>query len=509
MKRRDSAHVAARLALNEAALQRGDISRVGAQSARGAAWTLSSKWGLQFFRIGSIVVLARLLTPDDYGLLAMVWPITGFLATAGALGLSEAVIQRPRVTHDQASTLFWINAGMGVLLTAAVALSAPLVAAFYGRDELVAVTLAIAPTLLLSSLMVQHQALLLRQLRFRSVAIRSFIVGIAEIGLSIVAALAGLGYWALVVGQAGAALVSLVIVWSAVKWRPGRPVRRSGVRELVSFGGGVSTFRILDFASKNMDNIFIGKFLGADQLGLYSRGYGLLMLPLQQVHGPLANVVRPTMAGLWPEPDRYRRYYLGALSGLCFVVAPLVVVLAVLADQVVTVLLGPQWLAAADVFRWLAVAGLLQTVGFTNGWLYVTSGRAWAMARWALISRPIIILSFLAGIPWGITGVALSYAAAQLVLTPLGIARAARGTPVSLTDVLRVTARPGVLALVTGGVAAGVSLVLGDLSALLQLVLSGTAAALIAATLVAAWPSARREVLGLIRSIRRPVAATV
>ena len=502
MKRRGEERTAARAARNARALERGNLSDVGSHSARGAAWTLSGQWGLQLLKMGSIVVLARLLTPDDYGLLAMVWPITGFVATVGTLGLSAAVVQRANLTHEQLSNLFWLNVVVGVLLTAGVAAAAPLVADFYGRDELVGITMAIAPTLLLMSLAVQHQALMLRQLKFRGVATRAFVAGVAEILLSIGAAVAGAGYWALVVGQVGGAIVSLIIVWTAVRWRPGRPARATGTRELVSFGGGVSTFSLLNYASKNLDNVLIGRFLGAEPLGLYSRGYGLLMLPLQQVHAPLGNVVRPTLAGLWPEPDRYRRYYLAALSGLCFVVAPLVVVLAVLADHVVRVLLGPQWLEAAEVFRWLAVAGLLQTVGYTNGWLYLTSGRAWALARWGLISRPIIMASFAVGLPWGITGVAISYAIAQVVLTPIGIARASRGTPVKLGDVLRVCARPFVVAVLSGGVAAAAYLIVPDASSLVQLLVRGGLAATTALGLIAAWPSARREVMGLVRKVR-------
>ncbi|WP_432504961.1 lipopolysaccharide biosynthesis protein [Kineococcus arenarius] len=479
------------------------MSNVGAQSARGVAWTLAGQWGLQGVRMVSIVVLARLLTPDDYGLMAMAWVITGFVATVGSLGLSEAVVQREHVSHAQASTLFWLNLALGVLLTGLVAASAPLLAMFYGRSELVGITLALSVTFLLGALTVQHQAILLRRLAFRTLALRSFTSGITEIAVSVAAAFLGAGYWSLVYGQLAGVVLNVVVLWSAVDWRPGRPRRRSGVRSFVSFGGGISTFRVLDYASRNADNLLIGRFLGADALGLYTRGYGLLMAPLQQIHGPVANVVRPTMAGLWKEPDRYRRYYLSALSGLCFLVAPVVVLLAVLAEQVVEVLLGRPWLPSADVFRWLSVAGLLQVVGFTNGWLYATSGRSWAMARWALISRPVLILSFVVGLPWGITGVAVAYAAAQLVLTPLGIARAGRGTPVSLPDVLRVAVRPAVVA-AAAGLAAGLSwFLVPEQTALVQLLVRGGIGVLVAVGLVASWSSARREITTLVRSVRK------
>lgn len=466
-------------------------------------WTVSGQWGSQVLRLASIVVLARLLTPDDYGLMAMVWAITGFVYTVGSLGLSEAVVQRKDLTHGQTSALFWLNVGLGAVLALLVAASAPLIAAFYGRPELVEITWALSVTFFLGGLMVQHQALMLRRLDFRAVAVRSFLSTVVTTVVSIGVALTGAGYWALVAGQLAGSVTAVLLAWRAVDWTPSRPRRAAGVRELLSFGGGISTFRLLDYAAKNVDNILIGRFLGTAQLGLYTRAYGLLMLPLTQIHGPVANVVRPTMAALWGEPERYRRFYLTALQGLCYAVMPLVVVLAVLATPVVELLLGQQWLESADVFRWLAVAGLLQTVGYTNGWLYASSGRAWAMARWGLVSRPVIILAFIAGLPWGITGVAIAYAASQLVLTPIGIAQAGRGTPVSLRDVLAVCSRPAAVAAAAGTAAGALALLVDDRGAVLQLLVQGGAAVLVAAALVAAWPSARREVVGLVSEVVR------
>ncbi|WP_298804301.1 lipopolysaccharide biosynthesis protein [uncultured Pseudokineococcus sp.] len=484
-------------------LQRRRVASLSHHSARGVAWTLSGQWGSQVVRLLGIVVLARLLTPDDYGLVAMVWAITGFVATVGGLGLSEAVVQKEHVSHAQASTLFWVNVAVGALLTGLVAAASPLLAGFYDRPELVGITLALSATFLLGGLTVQHQALMLRQLDFRSVAFRTFLATVVNVVVSIGVALAGGGYWALVAGSLAQAAATVVFMWRAVPWRPGRPVRGSGTRSMLSFGGGISTFSLLNYASRNVDDIVIGRFLGADQLGLYSRAYGLLMLPLTQIHGPVSNVVRPSLASLWPEPERYRRYFLSALSGLAYLVMPLVVVLAVLAGPAVEVLLGPRWLPAAEVFRWLAVAGLLQTVGYTNGWLYATSGRAWAMARWALISRPIVIASFFAGLPWGITGVAIAYAASQLVLTPLGIARAGRGTPVSLRDVLAVSVQPAVVSALAGVVAAAVVVALGDASAVLRLSVPGAAAVVAATGLVLLWPTCRRQVTFLARTLRK------
>ena len=475
-----------------ALLERGSLEGMGARSARGVAWTVTGSWVGQVLRTAALIVLARLLTPTDYGLVAEVSVLTGFLGTFAALGLSEATLQAPRLTHAQASTLFWLNTAAGALLSLVVAAAAPLVAAFYGEPALTGITVALSVSFLLSGLAVQHSALLLRQLRFRAAALRELAVVVVQIAVTLGGALVGWGYWSLVAGSLAGGVALVVAVWLAVPWRPGLPSRGADVRTMISFGGGVSTFRLLDYLATNMDNLVIGRFLGAAPLGLYSRAYNLLTLPLSRIHEPVANVVRPTMAALWTDPVRYRSYYLRALSGLCYLALPLVVVLAVLGRPVVLVMLGSEWEQSAVVFRLLAVVGVLQVVGYTNGWLYATSGRAWEWARWALVSRPVIIVSFLLGLPWGIEGVAAAYALSQCVLTPWGIARAGRGTPVSLPDVLRVVVRPAVLALGCGlGALAGLLLV--DV-AWQQLLLSMLTAAAAGAVVLAFAPSMRAEI---------------
>ena len=483
------------------ALERPDMAGAGGKSARGIAWNVGLQVVSAVLRLGSLAVLARLLTPDDYGLVAIVTSITGLVAVVGTLGVSEAVIQQARITQAQASTLFWINAAFGLVLMLLAMACAPLLALAFGREELTGITIASATTFLIAGLGVQHQALMMRRLMHRQVALRQLASVVVGIVVAVVAAFAGAGYWALVLQAIVQGVVQVLLSWVALPWRPGLARRRSGVREMLSFGGGVSTFQILNYLGRNADNIIIGFFIGAAPLGVYTRAYGLLTAPLQQIHAPVARVMRPTMGALWVEPERYRKYYLTVLAGLCYVCMPLVLVLAVLADDVVDVMLGDGWAESATVFRWLAVVGLVQTVGYTNGWLYATSGRAWEWARWGLISRPVIIASFFVGIPWGIQGVAAAYAAAEVVLTPIGIWRASRGTPVALRDVLLSVARPAALAVLMAVTALVVS-ELVDGGSLLTLAAAVPAAGLVGVAAGLLWPTVRRDVLSMLGSLR-------
>lgn len=488
-----------------AVLERPDLTATGGRSARGIAWNVGTNGLAYALRLGSIPILARLLSPDDYGLVAIVTAITGLVAVVGTLGVSEAVIQREKITHAQASTLFWINlaAGFGLMLLAMA--GAPLLAAAFGRPEITGITIVSATTFFIAGFGVQHQALMLRRLMHRQVAIRQLVSVAAGIVASVAAALVGAGYWALVVQMVVQSLVGVTLAWVAIPWRPGLPRRRSDIGGMLSFGGGVSSFQILNYLGRNADNVIIGAFLGAAPLGLYTRAYGLLTAPLQQIHTPVSVVMRPTMAALWAEPQRYRHYYLTVLSGLCYLCMPLVLVLAVLADDVVAIMLGDQWAESADVFRWLAVVGFLQTVGYTNGWLYATSGRAWQWARWALVSRPVIIASFFIGIPWGIQGVAAAYAAAELILTPIGIWRAGRDTPVSLGDVLAAVIRPASIAAVMALVALTAASFLSA-GPFVTVGVSVCAAGAVGVLLGLLWPNVRREVLGMLTTMRSRAA---
>lgn len=478
---------------NDDHLVRPDTADVSGRSARGILWSVGTNSLGYAARLASIPVLARLLTPDDYGLVAMVTAVTGLIAVLGTLGLSEAVLQQRHLTQDQASTLFWVNVAAGAALAAITALCSPLLALLYGRPEVAAITAISAIGFAIAGLGVQHQALMLRKLMHRQAALRQIASVLVGVVVAVVAAALGAGYWALVAQPLVQTSVMVVLAWVAVPWRPSRPRRGAGVREMLKFGSGVSTFQVVNYIGRNADNVLIGVSLGATALGLYGRAYAILVAPLQQIYNPVGTVVRPTLAALWPEPDRFRRHYLAALRGLTYLCMPLVAVLAVLSEPVVLTVLGPEWAESASVFRWLAVAGFVQTISFTTGWLFASSGRAWAWARWGLVSRTIDVIAFVIGLQWGITGVAIAYAIAETLLTPIGVWLAVRGTPVRMRDVGGAIWRPVVLAAVGGAVALAV-LLLVDAAPWAVMLVGLLAAGGVVAGLALLWPATRRDV---------------
>lgn len=401
-----------------------------------------------FLHMGSTVVLARLLTPQDFGLIAMVTAVTGFVTKFKSMGLSMATVQKAEINHGQISTLFWINVVLSLGVMMVIAALAPAIAWFYNEPRLTWITLALAGAFIFGGLTVQHQALLRRNMRFGSLALIQIISMAAGIATAIVSAFHRAGYWSLVLMQLATAITGAIAVWVVCGWRPGLPVRRSGVREMLAFGGYLSGFSFMNYFARNADNLLIGKFCGSGPLGLYSKAYGLLMLPLRQIKGPISAVAIPALSRLQDDPERYRRYYYRAMNTIAFITMPLVVMLAAMSHEVVTIVLGKQWTDSAIIFKVLAFAAVFQPIWSALGWIYVSLGQTKRMMRWGMAMVPLIVLSFVIGLPWGGLGVATSYTVCylSLILVP-SFWYAYRYSPVNLTGLFRSIRCPLVLGL--------------------------------------------------------------
>jgi len=473
------------------------------------AWTLGGQWVGYGVQVISTAILARLVSPHDFGLVGEALTVTALAAQLQSLGLSQAVIQRAKLTHGQMSNLFWVNVATGGVLMLLVLGAAPLVAAFYGDPPLVAVIASMSVTFFITGFAVQHSALMSRRMQFRSIALRNLTPRVIAAASAIaVAAAFHAGYWALVLQQLVSAICVLAFVWTAIEWRPGKPQRRTGVRPLLRFGAGVSVANIFFYFSSNADNIMVGRFLGTADLGLYARAYNLFLLPLRQIHAPLGNVVQPVMSAVVNDPPRYRQFYRRTLSAITLVGMPGVVGLAVLSEPFIEVVLGHRWLGAAQPFRWLAVAGFLQMAARTFSWLYTTSGRAKAMATWAMVTSPLLVLAFAIGVHWGITGVAEAYAISQAVLIGPGIWWAVRGTAVTIEDVLAAVWRPIVVAAVCGGVVFGMRELLNSTAPAVILFGSSGVGFACWLAMVALWPHLRGDLQSLTgRFTKRSAAA--
>ncbi len=406
------------------------------RSVRGGAVTIfaqSSKFGLKF---GSTIVLARMLVPEDYGLIGMATVVTGFVEYFKDLGLSTATIQRREINHQQISTLFWINIAVACIVALVVALLAPVVASFYNEPRLEGITQALAINFIFGGLTVQHQALLKRQMQFTSLAkieIASMFVGVAT---AVIAAYYGLNYWALVLMFLATTAINAVGVWLACSWRPGLPRRNCGVNSMLAYGSNITGFGLVNYFSRNLDNILIGRRWGSQELGLYAQAYKLVLLPIQQINTPVTSVALPTLSSLQSEPQEYCRYYYKAMLSIAALGMPTIGFLFAFADKVILAALGEQWLAIVPIFKLLMPAALNATVGVGLGWAYQSLGNVSRQLRWGIGSSIANSILFIIGVRWGAMGVAAAFGLSRPLFFFAGFAYCYYQTPLKLTHLL-------------------------------------------------------------------------
>lgn len=424
---------------------------LGRRTLRGGLWSTVGQAVKSVVELASFPLLARLLTPDDFGLVGMAVAVTGFLHMFKDMGLTLATVQREDITHEQVNALFWINAGLGFLVAIIAALSAWVLAWFYNQPELIGITLALAVAFGFNGLTVQHEALLKRRMLFGRLIIIEAVALVLAVGTAAALALLGWGYWALVAQSLVLAFVTFVGVWLAMGWRPSVPKKAKGLKELLSFGANLTGFNFVNYFARNLDDVLIGRFNGATQLGYYQQAYKIFKVPLTQVNAPVSKVAIPALSRLTGQPQRYREAYCGVLEKLLMITLPLGAFLVGAHDWIILVILGPQWGAAAPIFAMLSIAIFSQAVTNTTGWLLISQNRTGEMFRLGILGTVMTIISFVIGLPWGALGVALSYSLIGVFIqTPIILWLVAIRGPIQNSDFYRSAWPAGLAALGSG-----------------------------------------------------------
>jgi PST family polysaccharide transporter len=429
-----------------------DRSALKRASVHGVAVTFLSQ-ALRFvLQFGAQIVLAHWLLPRQFGLIAMVAPVLSLVQVFNDLGLTQATIQRPEITHRELSTLFWINFGVSAALAAAMVALSPLVAWFYHEPRLMPVTAACGSLLLLSGAGAQQIALMNRRMRYTPLAIIDVACAFMAFVVGLAAAALGFGYWSLVMMQAANSLTILLLVWAFSDWRPSWPSRDPGVMALLRFGGHLTGFNILGYAENNLGTVLIGRFSGAPALGLYDRAFKLVIVPWWQISLPVARVSISLLCRLHGSDAHYTRAYRQMLQGLLLVAAPGLIWAAIEANTLVPLVLGRSWAAAAPIVAWLSVGTILVPLGSSAYWLFVSQNRVAAQLRYGVASGILLVTSIVVGIHWGPIGVARCYAAFGPFIQGVQLWGATRQGPVGMATVLRAIYP---IALSVGAAAAG------------------------------------------------------
>ncbi|KAA9132911.1 lipopolysaccharide biosynthesis protein [Microbacterium caowuchunii] len=473
------------------------------KASRGIVMTMGGLWGRALLQMLSTIVLARLLTPADFGLIAMVAAVMGLAELVRDFGMTGAIIQARELPERVWRSLLWLSALIGAVLATIVALCAPLIALLYDEPRLVGITLLMAPGVFLSGLVMPLQARASKELRFGVLATLDVSTMAAGVVAAVITALLGGGFWSLVVMAGVQFLVRLIVLWVIVRPRFGPPRIVRETWPLVGTGGSIFGAELLGYAEKNIDNIIIGTQLGPTMLGQYSRAYALFLLPLQQMNGPLGRVALPVLSTLRDDGDRYRRYIRSAALVIGYLTLPTYAVAAGVAQPLVLLLLGPNWSVAATIFTLLAIAGFAQAIGRLRTWIYISLGRSHRQFVYDLVARPMVILGYFFGIWWGgINGLVITYGIISLLLLVPGFAFAISGTFVRGGDIAGPILRPAIMAGVAFCASFGVTRLLPQPFAIVE-ILIGCVAAVLCAGVLFLIPGYRRDAGKLIDLVTR------
>ena len=468
--------------------------------------TISAQAGKFVLMLSSTMVLARLLTPRDFGLVAMVTTVVGFLRVFKDAGLSIATVQREKITHAQVSNLFWINLGVSALGSLALAGSAWIIARFYHNSQLVPIALFLSLTFVISGSTFQHQALLKRQMRFKALAV----IEVGSMAFSVVVGIAmaasGYGYWSLVWSTLAAEVASLILTWSISQWRPRFPTRGSGVGPLVTFGAHKTAGDLVMSVARGADNLLIGRFFGSAALGLYSRAGALLVRPLEQLLIPINTVMIPALSRLQSQPERYRATFFRAYEAIALFAFFGAGLLLALARPLTAVLLGPKWQQAAVIFAAFTIAALSIPMAYVSGWLFTSQGRGRDMMTTQVINAFVTLGSYIVGLPFGPLGVAFAFSISGPCLRiPISYFFAGRRGPVKAADLWRIfLVHLPVWAAVVAGTALARSMVI-HLRPVYQLLICAPVGVIVGIALILILSPQRRVAVYLFRTLREVV----
>lgn len=379
-------------------------------AARGASYTIAGQLIRIVVMFAGTVVLARLLSPEDFGLVAIVASLVAFGELARDFGLSTAAAREKNLSKGQQSNLFWINTVLGFLLAAVTYLVAPLVASAFSNDALSDIVRWTSLVFIVNGVATQFRAELNRRLDFKMLAL----VDTLPVALGLASAVAFVlwvqaDYWALVCQQLVTAVSGLILAMITARWFPGLPNRKGSVRDLLSFGLGLFGTQGIAYFTRNVDNLSLGYFWGPADLGMYSRAYQLLMVPINQISAPLTRVAVPILTRVADQRERFNSFLkTGQLMG-GVVLGVAYGVLFGLADPIVNLVFGDTWDLMVPIFQALTVGGIFRALNQVTFWVFLAKGATGAQFRFYLVSQPLIILSMLAGLPWGAVGVAVGH----------------------------------------------------------------------------------------------------
>ena len=397
----------------------GSLDTIGSRIRSGLAWKAGSQALLQISRMVVALILARLLTPHDWGLAAMVMVFSGLVVVFTDNALGTALIQRRELHPGDRSTVFWMSAGVGLLLAlTGIALSGPL-ARFYHEPAVRPLFAALSVGFFVTSLGSTQTALLVRDMQFRRLELRQMAATVVGAVTGITVALAHFGAWALVCQQLAEAVTSTALLWYVTPWRPSATFSIASLRRLGGFAGNVFGENLFYQAGRNVPVLLLGRFLGPASVGVFALATNVILVPFVRIAGPLQQVFFPAFSRMSDDRERMADLWIRAARLVGVVSIPALVGLVVVAPEFVQVVLGSRWSEATPVIQILAVVGIIQSLQTLNGEVLLALNRSGTLLRFTIFWFVCSVGAFAVGVQWGILGVATCYAVVTIVVEPL------------------------------------------------------------------------------------------
>jgi O-antigen/teichoic acid export membrane protein len=386
------------------------------QATSGVKWSTASQVGRQATQLFTVVILTRLLSPADFGLVSMALVVTGFVTIFKDMGTSAAVIQRKNLSEEFLCSIYWVNVSFGFLVMVILLVISPWVASFYHEPRVTLLLKVLSCTFLISGLSILHQAILERNLEFNKLA--KLEIGSMAFGsvVGIGSAALGYGVWSLVYQVLAWTVMTTLLLWIACRWRPKLTFHWVEIKQVSNYSLNLTGFSIFNYWERNADYLLIGRFLGAQELGYYTLAYRLMLYPLQSVSWVVSRVMFPAFSKVQSDNVRFSRAYLRVASLIALVTFPVIFGLIATIEPFILTFLGSQWAPVVILLLILGPVGLIQSIVTTTGVIYQAKGRTDWMLRWGVVSGLLLIGSFVIGLHWGIVGVAAAYAVATAIL---------------------------------------------------------------------------------------------
>lgn len=388
--------------------------------------------------MGSVMVLARLLTPADFGVVTMVTTFGLLFRSFGYTGFTELIVQRESLTEALTSNLFWVEIAVGAILTVLFAGSGRLMALFYHNASVTRVAIAMSPMIILGCLGWIHLGLLQRAMLFKATALISFCGQIAYVSAAIGFALAGWHYWALVWAIILQSAVTTAGAWVVCRWMPSRPRRVEGTRSGLIFALNVYSHYAFNYLTRNTDNLLVGWRFGARMLGFYKKAYDLFVLPESQLLAPMSAVVVSTLSRTRDNREQFLRFFLGAISVLALVGMGIGADFALVGRDIIRLLLGPGWDEAGRIFALFGPGIGAMLLYETHGWIHLSIGRPERWFFWGLIEFVCTAILFVVLLHWGPSGIAFAWTASFFLLMFPGFWYAGRPIQLGLGSIIAV-----------------------------------------------------------------------